>query len=33
MPEAVGKRFGVVEIANGDDELAASIALRRDAEG
>ena len=27
--EAVGKRFGGVDIANGDDELAPAIALRR----
>jgi hypothetical protein len=33
MPEAVGKRFGGVDIANGDDELAPAIALRRHAEG
>jgi hypothetical protein len=31
--EAVGKRFGGVDIANGDDELAPAIALRRHAEG
>jgi hypothetical protein len=33
LDEAVGKRFGGVDIANGDDELAASIALRRHVEG
>ena len=32
-PEAVGKRFGGVEIANGEDEAGPAIALRRDAEG
>jgi hypothetical protein len=31
--EAVGKRFGGVDIANGDDELGPAIALRRHAEG
>jgi hypothetical protein len=31
--EAVGKRFGGVDIANGDDELAPAIALRRHADG
>ena len=31
--DAVGKRFGGVDIANGDDELAPVIALRRHAEG
>jgi hypothetical protein len=31
--EGVGKRFGGVDIANGDDELAPAIALRRHAEG
>jgi hypothetical protein len=31
--EAVGKRFGGVDIANGDVELAPAIALRRYAEG
>jgi hypothetical protein len=31
--EAVGKRSGGVDIANGDDEWAAAIALRRHAEG
>jgi hypothetical protein len=31
-PEAVGKRFRSVDIANGDDELAPAIALRRYAE-
>jgi len=31
--EAVGKRFGGVDIANGDDELAPATALRRHAEG
>ena len=33
LPEAVGKRFGCVDIANGDDELASAIALRGHAEG
>jgi hypothetical protein len=32
-PEAVGKRFGGVDIANGDDQLAPAIALRRYGEG
>src|SRR5215207_6954813 len=31
--DAVGKRFGGVDIANGDDELGPAIALRRHAEG
>jgi hypothetical protein len=31
--EVVGKRFGGVDFANGDDELAPTIALRRHAEG
>ena len=33
LPEAVGKRFGGVDIANADDEWAPAIALRRHAEG
>ena len=33
LPEAVGKTFGGVDIANGDDELGPAIALRRHAEG
>jgi hypothetical protein len=33
LDEAVGKTFGGVDIANGDDELAPAIALRRHAEG
>jgi hypothetical protein len=32
-PEAVGKRFGGVDIANGDVELVPAVALRRYAEG
>jgi hypothetical protein len=32
-PEAVGRRFGGVDIANGDDEPAPAIALRGHAEG
>ena len=31
--DAVGKRFGGVNIANGDEERAQAIALRRHAEG
>ena len=31
--EAVGKRFGGVDISNGDEERAQAIALRRHAEG
>jgi len=31
--EAVGKRFGGVDIANDDDQLAPAIGLRRHAEG
>jgi hypothetical protein len=33
LDEAVGKRFGGVDIANADAELAPAIALRRHAEG
>jgi len=31
--EAVGKRFGGMDISNGDEERAQAIALRRHAEG
>ena len=33
LPEPVGKTFGGVDIANGDEELAPLVALRRHAAG